>query len=63
MYIVLKIGNRKYVYLYLNRIKNQESKDYSPMNRKDDSKDPEAQENYTTLISTSSTRARPDGKI
>ena len=30
--------------------------------RLDAAKDPEAQENYSTLISTSSTRARQDGK-
>ena len=32
-------------------------------NRKKTAKDPEAQENYSILISTSSTRARQDTKI
>ena len=37
--------------------------DNSLRNRKDATKDPEAQESYSTLISISSTRARRDGKI
>ena len=32
-------------------------------NKRDIAKDPEAGENYSTLITKSSTRARQDGKI
>ena len=35
----------------------------SPMYRKDVTKDSEIMESYSTLIGTSSTRARRDGKI